>query len=182
MGSFNAGSVLNSSGKAQQALALLNRAEKEGYTLYSLNFQRGLALQALGRSLDAQHEFERSMQLSPASPTREILWLQRGRLALQNKDPETAIGDLEKYVAYDPAHAEARYLLAMACISNGEFERALKVLDGAPASAGNHYARAMAWHALKRKREAADEIDAAVRANPRSAMLREWQAKIHAMP
>ncbi len=130
MGSFNAGSILTATGKPAQALALFERAEKEGYDLYSLPFQRGLALAALGRIPEAYHQFDVATVMFPPSPTREILWLQRGRTALQTGQREVAIGDLEKYVGYDPKHAEARYLLAMAYISKGEHERALKLLEG----------------------------------------------------
>ena len=60
------------------------------------------------------------------------------------------------------------------------------MIDGGPGAvkAGGpaHHARAAAYYALKRKREAMDEIDAAVRANPANQALREWQAKIRAMP
>jgi len=62
MGTFNIGSLLSAAGKQQQALAAFDRAEKEGYNLYNLPLQRGLALAALGDVAvdpappDLQHE------------------------------------------------------------------------------------------------------------------------------
>jgi protein O-mannosyl-transferase len=186
MGSFNAGSLLNAKGRPQQALAMFDVAEKQGYILYSLPFQRGLALAALGRTAEAYKQFETALLMTPPSPTLDILRLQRGRAALQIGKPDVAVDDLTQYLAYDPANGEARYLLAMAHIARGQPEKALAVIDAAPpavkANASSHYARAAAYYALKRKREAMDEIDAAVRANPQNAGLREWQAKIRAMP
>jgi len=182
MGSFDAGSMLNATGKPQQALALFDRAEKQGYDLYSLPFQRGLALAALGRIPEAYHQFDVATVMHPPSPTREILWLQRGRTALQTGQREVAIADLGQYVAYDPKNAEARYLLAMARISRSEYDEALKLLQAAAESGPVHYARALAYHGLKRKREASEEIEAALRMSPPNPVLREWQAKIRAMP
>jgi tetratricopeptide (TPR) repeat protein len=182
MGAFNTGSMLNATGKPQQALAQFDRAEKQGYDLYSLPFQRGLALAALGKPAEAYHQFDVARVMYPPSPVKEILWLQLGRTALQSGQREEAIKDLELFVAYDPKHSEARYLLALAYVSKGEHERALKTLEPAGEGGPAHYARALAYHGLKRKREAAAEIDAAIRAGPDNAMLREWQAKIRAMP
>jgi Tfp pilus assembly protein PilF len=182
MGAFNAGSLLQASGKPQQALSMFDSAQKQGYTLYSLPFQRGLALAALGRPAEAYREFDKARAMTPPSPTREILMLQRGRAALQTGQPDVAVADLTDYLKHDPAHAEARYLLAMAYISKGEQALALKTLEPARESGPVHYARALAYHGLKRKREASDEIDAAIRVGPANPMLREWQAKIRAMP
>ena len=182
MGWFNTGSLLNAKGKYLQALALFDRAEKQGYTLYALHFQRGLALAALNRLREAQREFELAMLMAPPSPVREILWLQRGRMALQNGERETAIGDLEKYVAYDPKHGEARYLLAMAYNAKTEYEKALQALEGVPEGGSVHYARALAFYGLGRKDDATREIDTAVRLGPPNPILTQWQAKIRAMP
>ena len=55
-----------------------------------------------------------------------------------------------------------------------------RVADAPQAPA--YYARAMANHALHRKREALSDIDEAVKLSPGNANLREWQAKIRAMP
>jgi tetratricopeptide (TPR) repeat protein len=183
MGAFNAGSMLNATGKPRQALAMFDMAERQGYNLYALPFQRGLALAALGNAEDAYHQFEAAMAMNPPSPTREILMLQHGRLALQMGRPDVAIADLESYLKTDPRHGEARYLLAMAHVVNGEHARALEVIDalgpapGAPA----HYARALASYGLGRKADATREIDAAIHLDPRNALLRNWQAKITAM-
>ena len=118
----------------------------------------------------------------PPSPTREILWLLRGRTALQTGQREVAIDDLSKFVAYDPKNGEARYLLAMAYNSKRDYEKALQALQGVPEGGSFHYARAVALHGLGRKREASDEIDTAIRLGPPNPVLGQWQARIRAMP
>jgi hypothetical protein len=71
----------------------------------------------------------------------------------------------------------------MAYVARQEPARALAVLDAlGPAPGGPaHYARAVASYGLGRKADAMREIDAAIRLDPRNALLRDWQAKIAAM-
>jgi tetratricopeptide (TPR) repeat protein len=183
MGAFNAGSMLYATGKPQQALQMFAAAEKQGYDLYNLPFQRGLAYAALGNAADAQREFGTAMAMNPPSPAREILMLQLGRTALQTGHTDIAIANLQSFLKNEPRHGEARYLLAMAYVAKGEPARALEVIDEfGPAPGGAaHYVRAVASYGLGRKSDAMREIDAAIRLDPRNALLRDWQAKIGAM-
>jgi tetratricopeptide (TPR) repeat protein len=185
MGAFNLGSVLSASGRPQQALAQFDRAEREGYNLYNLPFQRGLALMALGRPAEALRQFEITRAMNPPSPTREITLLQLGRSALQSGRGEEGVRYLDQFLATDPAHREGRFLLGMALVTRNEHARAHEVLDRlvredpkAPAL----YGRALANYGLKRKAEALADIEAAMRLGPDNPNLREWHAKIRAMP
>ena len=183
IGAFNAGSMLNATGKPRPALTMLDLAQKQGYDDYSLPFQRGLAFAATGDAAEAYRQFSMALAMNPPSPTREILWLQQGRAALQTGQRDVAIDDLVAYLKTYPRHGEARYLLAMAYVSKGEHARALEVLDAlgrAPGGAA-HYARAVANFGLGRKADALSEIDSAIRLDPRNPLLRDWQAKIRAM-
>ena len=184
MGAFNAGSILNAKGKPKEALHMFDVAQSQGYDLYNLPFQRGLAFAAMGNAAEAYRQFDAATAMNPPSPTREILMLQRGRAGLQTGNRDVAISDLQAYLKTNPRHAEARYLLAMAYIAKGEPARGLEVLDALGPAAGPsaHYARAVASHGLGRKADATREIEAAIRLDPRNAVLREWQAKINAMP
>ena len=47
---------------------------------------------------------------------------------------------------------------------------------------GAYYGRALANYGLKRKPEALSDIETAIRLGPDNPNLREWQAKIRAMP
>ncbi len=185
MGAFNLGSVLSAKGRQAEALAAFDRAQKEGYNLYNLPFQRGLALRALGRTQEALAQFEAARALHPPSPTHEILLLELGRTAMQVGKPDEAIAALRQLVAADPRNTQGRYLLAMAYIMKGEAQTALDLLDKLLAetpSAGAHYARALANYRLHRKAEALADIDEAIRLAPRNGNLREWRAKILALP
>jgi len=183
MGAFNTGSMLYATGKPQQALQMFAAAEKQGYDLYNLPFQRGLAYAALGNAADAQREFGTAMAMNPPSPAREILMLQLGRTALQTGQTDIAIANLQSFLKNEPRHGEARYLLAMAYVAKGEPARALEVIDefGPTPGGAAHYVRALASYGLGRKSDAMREIDAAIRLDPRNALLRDWQAKIGAM-
>lgn len=185
MGSFNRGAILSAKGRQQDALAAFDRAQSEGYSLYNLPFQRGLALLALDRPEEALRQFQATRALDPPSPTRELALLQIGRIAMQLGRRDEAVASLEELVKADPANREGRYLLAMAYIMSGRAQSALPVLDKLVMEAGDarsFYARALANYGLKRKVEALADIDNAIRIAPDNARLREWRSKIAAMP
>jgi protein O-mannosyl-transferase len=185
MGMFNAGSILSAQGRHSEALAAFDRAAKEGYKLYNLPFQRGLALFGLGRVEEGYREMEAALSHSPPSPTREIALLHLGRSGMQLGKREEAVRALEQLVALDPRHNEGRYLLGMASVMNGNPARAREVLDGLVKDDPNaraHYARALANYALRRKPEALADIEIARRLGNDNPNLRDWEAKIRALP
>jgi tetratricopeptide (TPR) repeat protein len=185
MGTFNMGAVLALGGRHEQALAAFDLAQRQGYDLYNLPFQRGLSLAALRRNAEAYTQFQAAAKLDPPSPTRELLQLNLGKLALQLGKPAEARPPLEQLVAAEPRHREGRYLLAMARIGTNDPAAALPVLDALVAEdpkGSVHYARALAYHALERKPEALADIERALAADPGNAVLTQWQARIRAMP
>jgi len=185
MGLFNAGSVLSAQGKQKEALAAFDRAEKEGYNLYNLPFQRGLALMALGRTEDAYDQFFKVISGTPSREIRAIALLQLGKAALQLRRRDQAVMALQSLVDLDPASKEGRYLLGLAYVMKGDPQRARDTLDSLlmhEPSARAYYARAMANYALRRKADALSDIDNAVRLAGDNPGLREWKAKIEAMP
>jgi protein O-mannosyl-transferase len=185
MGTFNMGAVLAAAGRHAQALNAFASAEKQGYNLYNLPFQRGLSLLALGKPAEAYRQFELARSMNPPSPTREILLVHMGRTALQLGKGEEAAATLRSLLERDPRHKEGRFLLAMALITQGRHEGALEILDRLVAEDGNgmsYYGRALAHYGLKHKAEALSDIDSAVRIGPDNPNLHEWQAKIRAMP
>jgi tetratricopeptide (TPR) repeat protein len=185
MGALNTGSILSARGRQREALAAFDAAEREGYSLYNLPFQRGLALVALGRREEALAQFERARKLDPPSPTRELLLLQIGRTALQVGKPDVALEPLRRLAELQPGNREARYLLAMANLMTGAPAAALPLLDELLAlqpSAPGFYGRALANYRLHRKAEALADIDNAIGMQPGNANLLEWRAKILAMP
>ena len=185
MGAVNRGSLLAASGKHREALAAFDEAQRQGYTLYNLPFQRGVSLAALGRNEEAFNRFAETLAQNPPSPTREMTFLHVGRLGILLQRQDEAILALEALLAKDPKHNEARYLLGMGLVTKGRPERALEVLNPLLAVDRNpraYYARALAYYNLKRKAEAQADIDMAVRLWPDNANLREWQRRIQSMP
>lgn len=185
LGAFNVGALRLQAGKPREALAAFEVAATRGYNLFNLPFQRGLALLSLGDLAAAHGQFAAAMALNPTSPTREALLLQMGRSALRLGRKDEAVGHLENLLAADPANKEGRYVLAMALISKQEHARAGAILNRLLAdgpNAGAFYARALANHGLGRKTEALSDIDNAIRLGLDNPVIREWQAKIRAMP
>ena len=185
IGAFNMGAVFLATNAPARALTAFDRAEKEGYNLYNLPFQRGMALMALGKPADAYRQFALTQQMKPPSPTREILWLQMGRSAMQLGKHDEAIANIEKLLAVDPRNKEARYLQAMAYVSKGDAARSRELLDKWLAEGENGpglYARAMANYGLKRKAEALSDIEGAMRLGLDNPTVRQWKARIQAMP
>lgn len=185
MGAFNMGAILSAKGRQQQALAAFDRAEADGYALYNLPFQRGLALLAMNRPEEALRQFEKTRALDPPSPTREITLLQIGRAAIQLGRREEAVAALEALIRSEPANREGRYLLGMAYIMSGRPADALTILDKLLMESGDartYYARALANYGLKRKAQALADIENAIRVGPGNANLLAWRAKILAMP
>ena len=182
LGAFNLASLLTAKGRPQEALAMLDKAQKEGYDLYSLPFQRAQAYTAMGRAADANKYFVITLEFEPPSPTRELALLGVGRTALQLGKPDEAVKALTTLVQRDARSSEGRYLLAMAHVMRSEHDKALQVLEPAPDGGVIHYARAMAYHGLGKKADAMREIDTAIRMGPANPALLQWQARIRAMP
>jgi tetratricopeptide (TPR) repeat protein len=185
MGAFNMGALLSAQGRQKEALEAFDRAEREGYSLYNLPFQRALALLALGRREEALAQLELTARQNPPSPTRELMLLHIGRLGMQLGKAKEALGALEELARLQPANREGRQLLAMACLMNGKPERARELLDRLlmeQASAPAFYGRALANYRLGRKAEALADIENAIRLGGENANLREWRSKILAMP
>jgi tetratricopeptide (TPR) repeat protein len=185
MGAFNQGAIHAVQGRPAEALAAFDRAEKEGYNLYNLPFQRGLVLLGLGRLPEAYRQFELARAMNPPSPTRELMLLNLGKLGLQLGKREEALRDLEQLAALQPRNVEGRFLLGMALITQGQHARAKEIMDGLVQETGkgaSYYGRALAHYGLKRKAEAMSDIEAALRLGQDNANVREWQAKIRAMP
>jgi tetratricopeptide (TPR) repeat protein len=185
MGAANLGSILATKGRYREALAAFDRAEKEGYNLYNLPFQRGLALMALGNVKSAYVQFQKADAMSPPSPTRELALLHLGRAALQMQKPDDAIAALTRLLEIRPGDGEARYYLGMALLMKKDYEHALPPLDAVVNQAPTrraYYARALANYGLGRRAQALSDIDNAIRLGNSDPHLQEWRTKILGLP
>lgn len=184
MGAFSAGSLLSLSGQHSLALGAFAEAEKQGYNVYNLPFQRGLALAALGRNEEAYAQLQAARAMNPPSPTRELVLLHSGRIAMTIGRQADAVRDLKLLERLDPRQREGRQMLAMALIMTGDAAGARTVADALvkeEPSARAYYARALANYGLKQKADASADIENAIRIGGDNPNLREWRAKIQAM-
>ena len=184
MGSFNKGSILGAEGQHAQALRAFDEAERQGYKLYNLPFQRAMSLVALGKPAEAYQQLLATHAMSPPSPTRELMYLHLGRLGMQLGKADEAIASLRQLAAYDPKNKEGRFLLAMAHVMKNEHAEALRIADELlrdDSSGRTYYARALANFGLKRKAQALADIESALRQSPGNPNLLQWQDKIRAM-
>ena len=185
MGLFNIGSILSAQGHQREALATFDRAEKNGYDLYNLPFQRGMALLKSGQVEAGYRQLQAAVDRKPDMATLEAALLEMGRAALQLRKPDEAIASLEQLLIAQPRQKEGRYLLAMANLMSAKPERAKTILDALlqeDSNARAYYARALANYGLHRKAEALSDIGNAMRLGLDNANVREWRAKIAAMP
>ncbi len=186
LGTFNQGAVLLTTGKPVEAIAAFDRAEKEGYGLYNLPFQRGMALMALGKVPDAYRDFTVTQQMDPPSPTREILWLQAGRAALQLRKARRGHRRLRQAARGAAGQQGGEVPASDGVRVQGRCRGAPRELLDAWLAEGNNapalYARAMANYGLKRKAEALADIDGAMRLGLDNQAVRQWKARIEAMP
>jgi tetratricopeptide (TPR) repeat protein len=185
MGDFNRGAVLYAQGKPKEALEAFDRAERAGYDLYNLPFQRGLALASTGAVREAYEQYLKAWYKDPPSPTREALLMNMGRASLQLGHPENALPALRALRELQPRSKEGRFLLGLALVAHNEPAEAKPLFDELIAedhSGPAYYGRAMANYSLKKKADAVADIDRAVAADPRNPNLLAWQARIRAMP
>jgi tetratricopeptide (TPR) repeat protein len=76
-------------------------------------------------------------------------------------------------------------MLGMAYVAKKEYARAVEILDALLKEDRNRrafYARALANFGLKRKNEALADIENAMRMGPEDPHLRDWHARIKALP
>ena len=187
MGALNVGTLLAAQGKHAEALKAFDEAERQGYSAYNIWMQRGLTFAALGRLDDAQRELAHVKRFDPPPPPAAmgVVLLALGRVEMQLGKRDEAIGDLEHLLQLDPKSREGRYLLGIAYVMKSEPQRALPLLDSLVRDDPNgrsYYARALANYGLKRKAEALSDIENAMRLDGDNPALREWQAKIRALP
>jgi tetratricopeptide (TPR) repeat protein len=185
MGTFNMGALMAASGRHERALAAFDEAQRQGYDLYNLPFQRGLSLQALGRADEAARQFAKAWSMDPPSPTRELVLLNIARTAMQRHDLPAAEHALLLLLEKQPRNKEARQMYAMSLIMANKYSIARETLDRMiveDATAPAYYARALANYGLKRRSDALSDIDNALRLSPGNPNLQQWRSKILALP
>jgi len=110
-----------------------------------LYFRRGLS-RNLGERKAAIEDMSAAIALNPAEPATLYF---RGLFNLEERDFSAAIADLEQAIIYDQEldskyYAEpARFVIAVASLHLGDFDRALRECEGLKPNTGTYLARKM---------------------------------------
>jgi tetratricopeptide (TPR) repeat protein len=75
--------------------------------------------------IEAFHDYSKALMLVPEHENAKYVYLKRGWTFLNTKDPDAAIKDFGRSLAFDPAFAEAYYSRANAWLLKQDSQRAL---------------------------------------------------------
>lgn len=184
IGMHNIGVVLLQADQPRAALQALDGAERQGYDLFSLYYQRAQIYHRLEQWPLANRDYDAALAKNPPAPVRARILAAKGAMALQLHHPDEGVQWLERALSVDAGLDEARQSLGMAYVMQGDFARARELFNALLEKEGRgsvYYGRALANYGLKRKNEALSDIDNALRMGPDDPNLRAWRSKIAAM-
>ena len=121
---------LNAMGRHEEALAILNRPTlNTADQAADVRFQRGAALESLGRLDEAENELWAALQAAPDEPVLlnylGYLWVDSGRRVDQGAEM------LARAHAADPDNGNIQDSLGWAQFRQGQYETAVETLEGA---------------------------------------------------
>ncbi len=128
IGRLKAAEFLREIEEYEQALALIEEAEKAGADPFHVAFQRGETLSLLGYHERALTEFESAVRLDDKS---SLALHRRGRAHLAMDDLDLALADLNRAVAIDPKNADAYLHRGVVYHLSGQSEKAHSDLNSA---------------------------------------------------
>lgn len=138
--------------QAERVFDTLLQREPAGSTMHrSALANQVLALQALGRSDEAQALQQRLARLEPLAPYQAF---DEGRAALQRGDLAQALHLLQRELAKDPGNAEFRHWLGLALWASGDTAQAQRELQRAAQDGSTPQQRALYHAKLERLRAA----------------------------
>lgn len=185
IGLYNMGAMLGMVGKYTESLKMLDDAQRQGYDAFGLDYQRGVALFGRGEFKPAYDAFLAAEgKTHPANMDGRIA-MALGKAAKAMGDQSLAIRHFKRASELSPADPAARIELGTLYVTSGDFQTAhdlFSAMIGDNPIGPAYFGRALANHGLQRKTAAMSDIDAAIRIGPDNPGLREWQAKIRAMP
>ncbi|HEY7306444.1 MAG TPA: tetratricopeptide repeat protein [Bryobacteraceae bacterium] len=129
--------------------------------------QHGVQLAQRGDLPAAIEQFRTALKLDPKEPA---VWYHLGLAYDQARQTDEAMAGFEEALRLQPAHVEARYMLADCCHKRGDFAGELNLLSEvvkrAPEFADAHYNYGVALKRQGKVQAAAEELRAAVRLKP----------------
>jgi tetratricopeptide (TPR) repeat protein len=156
------------SGNAERALPLLDRLVGATPPAPLASYAQGRALQALGRTGDAEAAYRAAWEREPLAPEGPAAL---GHLLLASGRPAAAVEPLERAVKLDPSDLATRRALGEARLAAGQSTAARADLDfvllASPRDVGALRTLSAAWLAEGQPREARLAADRAVAVAPR---------------
>jgi protein O-mannosyl-transferase len=172
MARTNLGALLVETGRAGEAIPLLERAIQERPGTVETYGNLGNALAAVGRNAEAISEYERALRINPRLPSLEY---DLGRALDRAGRVNEAIAHYERALQIDPDYGPAHGNLALDLSRAGRFAEAIghyeAVFRHETGSADLHNACGVALLQTGRLPEAIAEFETAVRLNPASGDL-----------
>lgn len=176
---YNAGTTLLDAGRVQDAVALLERAERADPGFPETYNNLGRAWLAIGDAGAARGALERGVALAPE---HAILHLNLAVATLRQGDATRTRVLLERAIALDSLLAAAYGPLAELELQSGDVAKATehlrRAVELAPESAVAHADLALGWIVEGRLPEAVDELRAALRLDPTLVPVRNRLAWI----
>jgi len=127
---------------------------------------RGLALSRRG---DTRCAVEAFLNAAAAQPRSVLTWINLGLALARAGRYDEAVEPLERALAIEPHHADARSALAKVQIRRRDFARALDLLSGVEPSAETSYLRGLCHRHSNRMVESEEAFRSALRIDPAHA-------------
>lgn len=179
---FNAGGALRALNRAEEAVQAFNAAEKQGYKVFTLYFQRGEMLMTLDRFPQAYADLELALSQAPNPALRlETLKLVAEAASLV-KNYEYAVVFFEELHQQAPNVLPYVLSLAHAHFELGNTTAALSVLDHALAQAPAaplHYARARVLAQQGQKHNALLAVNSALLLEPNNTTYLQFKRQLN---
>ncbi len=162
---LKAAKALLESGDYQRCLDVVKEGSKRHPKAAELPSLAIVAFARMKRFADAQAQFEKAVEIDPASPDAHVA---RGVAYLEEGKPAEASATFRKALASDPNRADAHYGVGLACHREQDYEAALVDLKRAVELKPDY---AEAWYAMKSTYEALKKFEAAVEALNKAVAL-----------
>lgn len=184
-GLYNKGVAFYMEKRYSDALSAFDAAKGSGYDLYNLPYQKGLALLGLGRLEEANGQFDTALKMNPPAPLHGSALAYRGMTALDLGRVDEAAIDLREALRESPGNSMAKLSLAMVHVLKEDYQTARDMLTAVLAdrkSALAYYGRAKAFYGLRDSKAALEDIENAIRLDPKSLQFMTLRDNIRALP
>jgi len=179
---FNQAAALSNLGVIDQAIAMYNAAEKDGFTQRAQLYQdRGMALAKAGRFEEALKEFDRCLKEIKLPNQGAAVLLAAGRAANRAGQYDRAVTYYQRLAELQPEVTAAPIGISYALFKKGDVESAIRALNQSLAkrpSAEVLHARSFLFWQLGNQSRALADINVALAISPGNPIYQAQQRRI----